>query len=712
MKISEIRLYNFGSYSGLNSFDLSGQAPEKRVVIIGGKNGAGKTTLFTAIQVGLYGNFAFGFKTAGRHYLKQIELYINNEVHLDEDGKSYVEIHFSHIVNGDLQDYLLHREWNWHDGKLAEGFKVFQNDKVLEEDELYNFQNYLIHLIPPDLLKLYFFDGEKIADYFLGDQTINIQEALMTLSGNDTFEIIYDNIKRFLSRSNSSSDVAQSYLYAKNDLAEVQNQVRKTKDQLESKINEAESIKSDILQMENEYAQKGGISISDWSSLQIKLKEEEEKRERLNWQRKSLATDVLPFFILHEYVAQIEPQIRQEKEFLADYALQQKLCSDAFSHAISEALEDTSIKKDSDIAKRLTDSIKRFFLNDEWENFSILFGLSSDEERQVLSVIERINSTSRDSIEKYKKRINASVARSKQIRFTIQSSSIEDFETFTEQRLVKEQELSKVSALIELLSSQLDHLTNDAEKKQQNFITQKKRFEESLKQKSITSIAGRLALLLEELEEYLYKQLISEVEKDLKLKFHQLIRKKGFFDDISIDRNWNVHIIRNENIAISDIANILESNGYMALEQKLGSAAVAALQKKLGLNADQITPLSLKKADVSSYMLPVEINKEQLSSGEKQIFVMALYWSLMQQSKNDLPFIIDTPFARIDTEHRKNITDEFFLKLNGQLFILSTNEEISGEHLSSMRDQIAHVYTLDYGSDRKTHIYADQYFEV
>lgn len=217
---------------------------------------------------------------------------------------------------------------------------------------------------------------------------------------------------------------------------------------------------------------------------------------------------------------------------------------------------------------------------------------------------------------------------------------------------------------------------------------------------------------MEELEEYLYKQLISEVEKDLKLKFNQLIRKKGFFDDISIDRNWNVHIIRNENIATSDISNILESNGYMALKQKLGSAAVAALQKKLGLNADQITPLSLKKANISSYMLPVEINKEQLSSGEKQIFVMALYWSLMQQSKNDLPFIIDTPFARIDTEHRKNITDEFFLKLNGQLFILSTNEEISGEHLSSMRDQIAHVYTLDYGSDRKTHIYADQYFEV
>ena len=111
-------------------------------------------------------------------------------------------------------------------------------------------------------------------------------------------------------------------------------------------------------------------------------------------------------------------------------------------------------------------------------------------------------------------------------------------------------------------------------------------------------------------------------------------------------------------------------------------------------------------------ILPVEISKDRLSSGEKQIFVMSLYWAIMNQSKNELPFIIDTPFARIDTEHRANITEYFFKKLTGQLLILSTDEELSNNHLEAMRDQISHVYMLEYGQDKRTHIRENQYFEV
>ena len=111
-------------------------------------------------------------------------------------------------------------------------------------------------------------------------------------------------------------------------------------------------------------------------------------------------------------------------------------------------------------------------------------------------------------------------------------------------------------------------------------------------------------------------------------------------------------------------------------------------------------------------MLPVEINKDRLSSGEKQIFVMSLYWAMMNQSKNELPFIIDTPFARIDAQHRTNITEHFFKKLTGQLIILSTDEELSNNHLEAMSSQISHVYMLEYGQDKRTHIKMNQYFEV
>ena len=66
MRIKNIKLYNFGSYAGQNSFDFQSDCPEQRVVVIGGKNGAGKTTLFTAVQVCLYGNFASAVPGLGR----------------------------------------------------------------------------------------------------------------------------------------------------------------------------------------------------------------------------------------------------------------------------------------------------------------------------------------------------------------------------------------------------------------------------------------------------------------------------------------------------------------------------------------------------------------------------------------------------------------------------------------------------------------------
>ncbi len=44
--------------------------------------------------------------------------------------------------------------------------------------------------------------------------------------------------------------------------------------------------------------------------------------------------------------------------------------------------------------------------------------------------------------------------------------------------------------------------------------------------------------------------------------------------------------------------------------------------------------------------------------------------------------------------------------------ILSTDEELSNNHLEAMRDQISHVYMLEYGQDKRTHIRENQYFEV
>ena len=162
---------------------------------------------------------------------------------------------------------------------------------------------------------------------------------------------------------------------------------------------------------------------------------------------------------------------------------------------------------------------------------------------------------------------------------------------------------------------------------------------------------------------------------------------------------------------MSVLKETVKKHGGASLKPMLKERAYASLLEQLGTDDERLS-LALSQTEKTSLVLPMEVDQTRLSNGEKQILVMALYWAIMKQSHNELPFIIDTPFARIDTEHRANITDMFFRELQGQLFVLSTNEELRREHLASLEGQIAKIYMLEYGSDKRTRVTEDCYFEV
>ena len=713
MRIKNIELHNFGSYAGHNSFNFESMSPEERVVVIGGKNGAGKTTLFTAVQVCLYGNYAFGFKTAGKKYLNEIYDLINSQVRIDEKESAYLEIGFQQVDNTDLFEYAIRRSWSWAQNEMQESLSIWQNGQQLQEEELLNFQNYLIHLIPPDMLKLYFFDGEKIADYFLGSKEVNIRDALMVLSGNDTFDILHEQVKRVLKTSEKSEgSVAQEYMNAQAEIGSYRQSVSDLQKEIEELQESIEELESEIERHKKEYTNHGGITLEEWTSLHGKLKAEEEKRERLNWQRKAFATDSLPFVMIPELVGQVLPQLQAEAEHQTYQALKGSLEGETFTKVLTDAVQSIGSHRVEADTQILFRKITDYLLDKRWESFEPLFGLSSDEEMQLQSVLNRVNSFDPKTFSNYQKRINASLERSKIIRATLQASSIEHFESYIQTLSVLEEEL-KVTLLKKEHATELLMLKQaELDQKETKLRILKRAFEELLKVHSVSTISGKALLLLEELQHVLYANLIQQVEADLNIKFKELIRKADFFSRIVIDDKFTVHILRDEEINIADIISLLRGTNYSVATGALGSVAIKSLQKHY--NVSSITDLrkALLADPKQKLMLPLEINKDRLSSGEKQIFVMSLYWAMMNQSKNDLPFIIDTPFARIDAQHRANITEHFFKKLTGQLIILSTDEELSNNHLEAMAGQVSHVYMLEYGQDKRTHIQKNQYFEV
>ena len=218
--------------------------------------------------------------------------------------------------------------------------------------------------------------------------------------------------------------------------------------------------------------------------------------------------------------------------------------------------------------------------------------------------------------------------------------------------------------------------------------------------------------MLDKLQHTLYRKQIEKVEAFFRKEIKILMRKSRFIDDIRIDDDFNTRIYRNDEIKVTRLVEALKTNTESQLIAMFGKAALTELQAISGTtDLDAMTKYFSKCKD-TIVVLPVEIDKMSLSNGEKQIFIMALYHSLVQLCNHEIPFIIDTPFARIDTEHRRNISTHFFCKLKGQVFILSTNEEISSAHVQIMGDRISSTYMLENTDNKRTTVVSNQYFEV
>ena len=91
--------------------------------------------------------------------------------------------------------------------------------------------------------------------------------------------------------------------------------------------------------------------------------------------------------------------------------------------------------------------------------------------------------------------------------------------------------------------------------------------------------------------------------------------------------------------------------------------------------------------------------KERLSEGEKQIFAISVLWGLARASSRPLPAVIDTPMARLDATHRRNLVERYFPNASHQVVILSTDTEVDRDYYQALQPHIARAYHLNYDED-------------
>lgn len=706
MKINRIELKNIGSYEGLNQFNIASQSENGKIVVIGGKNGAGKTTLFTSIKLCLYGYRESGYQAINAFYKKSIKRLINDKAKIENKAEAYVLLDIS-ILNGQEWDnYILKRTWNL-DSSEFEVFQVWKNGDILGTDEIVDFENFLLNLIPPELFDLYFFDGEQIADFFLNDSNNErIKNAFLTICGYDTFDILYKNFKR-VSKANTSNDSALDlYFLAEDELYKAEKKLKFCLSEIKRLNEDIELEETKMTALEKNYKGSGGVSVEEWNKKFLDLKNEERIREEKNAWLKSAANEIIPYIILNRDLKVLLEQMNQEKENERFEVLKESMIS-----VLPEIF-----RKIQDVREDFSDGLKEQILieilnelNIENENPKGILNLSKMEYSQLLATISKLIEYDKNQIIEARTIVKKSIKRSQQIREEIELVNVEGVDVYLAE---KEEILGNYKRLMqekEVLNNSLSDLQSAVENAKVAYKRSEKELDKQLKNASVSTLTTRAILFLEALQKRLFESEIKKVEKLFMEKMHQLMRKEQFIDKIVIDDDFRVHVYKRIELDCEGVIEKIQQLSTKKYIEEFGTVHCNDILKVTDC-ADLDEFVLRYKGSGKEFDVMLEFDKTTMSKGEKQVFIMALYWAIVQLSHKEIPFIIDTPFARIDTEHRAHITEYFFKTLKGQVFIFSTDEEITPEHMNVIGNDLQAKFLIENTDNMRTVIKTNTYF--
>lgn len=695
MKIKKIALKNIGPYVGDNIFLFNVDDKTKRVVLIGGKNGAGKTTLFNAIKTCLYGCVAYGFESASARYYSEISKLLNEQEKVKKIGIAQIIVEIFLDDGKENHVYTFDRSWRIREKHISEKFDLYKDDAILSQTEKSDFESFLLQMLPPNLFRFYFFDGERISDFVFSNKNSDFKEAFLKLCNLDTMEIIQDNFRRISrGKTRDGDNIAQEYercLETDNLLAD---RVSAAEDDYKEIAKEIAETDDQLASLEKEYVKSGGISKKEWRGMQERIAKEELRREDQRKWLKDIANNVLPFVILRHQIEELKDRIALEHKAQVNANVRSAIGTPEIKSVISRILSASGVELADDIAKKIIYEISDY--SDATSKVATILNLSDFDRYELTSKINSMLAFDVSRIKSATDDINASLNHVKRIRKKMERSSIENYDYYLQKKSDLNARRSTLTQRLLDLDRELQDCRAQKAVSAAKLSKAKSNYETILKKRSINDISARALLAFGELQSILYQRSIHLVEEEFKKDFAALINKPDLIDGIYIDENLNVIPYKKELFDASK------------LKEKVARRGEEYLIAQVGLHAYDVY-VETKNTAGEKIELPVEV-KKQLSAGEKQIFIMALYQSLSKLNKIDVPYIVDTPFARIDKDHRGKILDQFFKRLNGQVIILSTDEEIVDEYYAVLADAVSNTFVLQHTESSSTEILPNTYF--
>ena len=703
MQITKLELNNFSSYEGLNIFDFSVKE-NKPIVLIGGQNGAGKTSLFTAIKIALYGPLAFGYTGYNSYYSKKIKGLINNKAFQSQDFISGVSIEIKQKNERSIVSFTIIRNWKIEETHIEEEYVVYENGKKLDESERILFESFLLSIIPVDLFEFFLFDGEEIGSIFSGDSYNKfLKKSMLTICGIDDFELLHSFCNSYTGRKNNTeeqsiseeyTDVEQSLSVTDSHIIECQNAIQR----LEIEKGELLAL---IEQKQAEFIRSGGIPKKEADALEEKAAKLDKKRENITRDIKAFFEELMPFVIMKDMIPSLITQSRyEEKATIYDY-VRNMLSRNFIAGLLNEHTDNKTEAADS-----IYDAIIKKFEVSSGIVDDIIFGFSEAERGKVFHITSLVEDHDKKSLVENITKKDQLYKEVIEIRQKLRNAlSEEDAKKFTDEITKARHRIEIIELEMAQKQAEVDMIKTERESIEKKLLSLKEKLREITQDKHVLDLSNRISFIMEELISSSMKSIRQQLAERIVYNLHQIYRKENLISIVKVSEDFKFELYQTQVFPIADLKALFFNVGEKEFFRLLGSDSIDIIMSYLGITGEsefEEALIGCNETKELELFKKVELNT--LSKGERQIFILALYWAIVQISGRQIPFIIDTPYARIDANHREEISSKFFPNISKQVVILSTDEEITKEYYEIISPYISRAYLLqnNKGENRTT----------
>lgn len=716
MKINKLVLKNFRSYEEETTFDFS-TTKEKNIILVGGKNGAGKSTIFEAIKLCIYGPMAYKYQGFNSSYISRIKSNINNNSLKNDTVDAFVSIDIELSESTEKNTYTLVRQWTFKDKKLDEKFLVYKNFTItpLDKEELNYFENYITSIISPKIFEFFFFDGEHLSEFFIGkNSNTHLKQSLLSLCNFDTFDVLKNTIISTARSSKNANDeielAKENYLSLENQLSELNSKEEALNEEFKEVSNKLEDLQQEKITLEKDFRKKGGVLAEERDFLNSKTIELETKRSLINQNIKDFCNDMLPFLMVKNQITNLEKQLKTESDNLLYSQLKSKLNTQYIKSLLLNKIESSSLDEIAiTVSEALIDDIKP---NSYEENFKMIHNLSNDESNSLYSLINNILDFDTSYILNSFKEYRDIAHELSNIRTKL-NSSLEDeaLNLYITDIGNLSNKIGHLSESKNLLNNSLDEIKLKINEVTSERDKSKSKYIDLLQSNKVVDMSANLILMLDDIIKTLTENKTKEIQDNFMYIFKKIIQKDNFIDFIDIDNNFNASLYINKMYSSLELENLIENIGYDEIERKFGRLFIDDLFNLYNVENKSELLNSIKTSTQSAFLtLRTKVDINGFSSGEKQIYILCLYWALLKASDIEIPFIIDTPYARIDETHRNNITSEYLSTISDQVIILSTNTEIDEKAYREIKPKLNGEYLIKYDDKNRKTIQREGYF--